>query len=129
MESLLLDPFYIPLVGPRYDVEAKLKTDIEIKLIEITKNKLANELLSLRIEEGNNLLKEDLKFMVPYQAKVASCIYQTSNCALKSRMTGRFNCLLSHPISKAGQGFGITIRRNKKSGHPLYQFFHKLKGN
>ena len=62
MESLLLDPFYIPLVGPRYDVEAKLKTDIEIKLIEITKNKLANELLSLRIEEGNNLLKEDLKF-------------------------------------------------------------------
>ena len=29
--------------------------------------------------------------MKPYQAKVASSIYKASNCALKSRMIGRFN--------------------------------------
>ena len=91
MESRLLNPFYIPLVGPRDNVETRLKADIEVKLMEITKNKLARELLSLRTEEENNRLIEDLRSMTPYQAKVSSCIYQASNCALKSRMTGRFN--------------------------------------
>ena len=58
--------------------------------MEITKNKLARELLSLRTEENNRLI-EDLRSMTPYQVKVFSCIYQTCNYALKSRMTGRFN--------------------------------------
>ena len=50
MESLLLDSYHISLSGPPEDVEAKLKADIKLKLIDITKKKVAKELFSARTE-------------------------------------------------------------------------------
>ena len=89
-ESLLLDPYHLPLVGPRDDVESKLKGEIEEKLITITKNKIAKELLSNRTASESKHLSQDIFSMKPYQPKVAAALYQGANCALKDRLTGRF---------------------------------------
>ena len=89
-ESLLLDPYHLLIVGPRDDVESRLKSEIEEKLTIITKNKVARELLSNRTANESKLLSQDIFSMRPYQPKVAAALYQGVNCALKDRLTGRF---------------------------------------
>ena len=89
-ESVLLDPYNLPIIGPRDDVETRLKNDIENKLITITKNKVAKELLSNRTANESKNLALDIFSMRPYQPKVAAALYQGANCALKERITGRF---------------------------------------
>ena len=73
-ESLLLDPYHLPLIGPRDDVESKLKNEIEEKLITITKNKVAKELLSNRTVKESKHLSQDIFSMKPYQPKGAAAL-------------------------------------------------------
>ena len=71
--------YNLPIVGPRDDVEARLKVDIENKLDLITKNKVARELPSSRTVQESKNLANDIFSMVPYQPKVAAALYQGAN--------------------------------------------------
>ena len=86
-----------------------------MKLIGITRNKVARELVSSNTERENQNLIEDLSSMKPYQAKVAASIYQASNCALRNRMIGRFTSASSV----------IQLVRNDKNLAALYEETNK----
>ena len=78
-ESLLTGSYYIPMIGHRDDVKSKLREEIKIKLLSVTRNELAKTLLSMNTSNENEILIDNFSTMNPYQAKIASAIYQGSN--------------------------------------------------